>query len=52
MEFDWQRECITPDWSVTAWAEKGQVTVKHRDGIETDEFPHIKKKTEEEEVED
>jgi len=33
LEFDWAREDITPDWSVTAWAENGAVTVEHYDKI-------------------
>ena len=45
VEFDWQRECITPDWSVVAWAEKGRVLVKHRDGIKSDQMPHIERKS-------
>jgi hypothetical protein len=27
LEFDWGRECVTPDWSITAVAEKGEVKV-------------------------
>jgi len=40
VEFDWTRECVTPDWSVTAWAETGKVTVLHVDGIKTDSLPY------------
>ena len=27
LEFDWARPNITPDWSLTAYAEQGSVTV-------------------------
>ena len=23
LEFDWDRDCITPDWSLTAWGHAG-----------------------------
>jgi len=39
VEWDWARESITPDWSVTAWAEYGTVSVTHNDGWETDSLP-------------
>ena len=39
VEWDWAREDVTPDWSVTAWAELGQVSVSHNDDIETDSLP-------------
>ena len=29
IEFDWARECVTPDWSLVAWGEFGEVSVKH-----------------------
>lgn len=47
LEFDWAREGITPDWSVTAYAEKGSVSVSHSEGITSDKLPFL---TEEEPV--
>ena len=41
IEFDWERECITPDWSIVAWAEKGEVTVTHDDGLKSMELPSL-----------
>lgn len=39
LEFDWDRECVTPDWSITAWAETGTVTVTHSKGLVSDQMP-------------
>ena len=44
LEFDWDRECITPDWSITAVADKGAVKVKHSLGLKTDSLPFISKR--------
>lgn len=33
VELDFARENITPDWSLTAWAAKGAVTVRHTNGL-------------------
>ena len=41
VEWDWAREGITPDWSVTAWAEQGQVAVSHVNGTTSDTLPFI-----------
>ena len=41
IEFDWARECITPDWSVTVWAEYGEVIVMHSDGLVSDSLPTL-----------
>ena len=41
LEFDWSREHITPDWSITAWAEKGGVSVKYQDGRQSDTLPSM-----------
>ena len=43
LEFDWSRDCVTPDWSLTAWAERGALTVKHTDGIPTQRLPYIER---------
>ena len=45
LEFDWDRECITPDWSIVAVAEKGAVKVKHSQGLKTDSLPFIAKRS-------
>jgi len=44
LEFDWARDCITPDWSLTAWAEHGKVTVRHKSGLQSEALPYIEKK--------
>lgn len=41
LEFDWAREKITKDWSVTAWAAAGEIEVSHVDGITSDTLPYI-----------
>lgn len=41
LEWDWQRENITRDWSVTAWGELGEVAVAHEKELKTDSFPYI-----------
>ena len=41
VEFDWSRPNITPDWSITAWAEHGGVTVRYQDGRKSDKLPFI-----------
>ena len=46
VEFDWARECITPDWSVVAWAEKGEVTLMHSSGLKSDSLPFIERTAE------
>lgn len=33
LEFDWARDSITRDWSITVWAEDGNINVKHNSGI-------------------
>ena len=43
VEFDWAREGITPDWSVTAAGEKGDVTVIHSSGRASDTLPFIER---------
>ena len=50
VEWDWARENITPDWSLTAWAEKGDVTVKHAAGLTTDTLPFVERRAAEETV--
>ncbi len=45
LEFDWDRECITPDWSITAVAEKGPIKVTHSQGLKTDSLPYIAKRS-------
>lgn len=32
------------DWSVVAWGPKGDVAVKHAEGVPSDHFPHITRK--------
>ena len=45
VELDFSRENITPDWSLTAWAPKGAVEVRHSDGLKSQaSFPYIEKK--------
>jgi len=39
LEFDWARKDVTPDWSVTAWADVGEVRVEHLGGLQTDHLP-------------
>ena len=46
LEFDWGRKDITRDWSITAWAEKGGVSVKYSDGRQSDSLPFIEKTSE------
>jgi len=46
LEFDWSRECITPDWSLVAWAEKGEVDIIHAKGKKSDSFPYIERTAE------
>ena len=44
LEFDWDREGVTPDWSVTVQAKNGSVSVKHQNGLSSDSLPYIEKK--------
>ena len=44
VELDFARENITPDWSLTAWATNGAVTVRHTNDISTDSLPYIERK--------
>ena len=44
VEFNWEREGITKDWSVTAWGESGGVTVVHNDGLPSDSLPYTPKR--------
>ena len=46
LEFDWARKDITKDWSITAWAEKGGVSIKYSDGRKSDTLPYIEKTAE------
>ena len=41
LEFDWDRDCITPDWSLTAWGHAGKVIVQHSNGLVTDSMPTL-----------
>ena len=41
VEFDWARENVTKDWSVSAWAASGEIEVSHVDGITSDTLPYI-----------
>ena len=43
VEFNWEREGITKDWSITAWGEVGAVTVEHSDGLKSDSLPYTPK---------
>lgn len=38
LEWDWSREDVSPDWSLTAWAEKGEVAVVYT-GHDSDSLP-------------
>jgi len=44
LEFDWGRKHVTPDWSVTAWADLGDVLVEHVDGFQSDHLPYTPKR--------
>ena len=44
LEFDWDREGVTPDWSVTVQAKNGSVSVKHQNGLSSDSLPYIEKR--------
>jgi len=48
--FDWTREEIVKDWSVTAWGTKSKVEVRHADGIESQHLPHIGRQGSDEET--
>ena len=41
LEFDWSRENITPDWSITAWAELGGVSIRYEGLRVSDALPFI-----------
>ena len=41
VEFNWEREGLTHDWSVTVWGEVGGVSVTHNDGIASDSLPYV-----------
>lgn len=43
LEFDWSREDITPDWSITTWAEQGKVSILYADGRKSDALPFIER---------
>ena len=43
VEFNWDRKGITKDWSVTAWGELGEVTVKHSQNIPTKHYAYTPK---------
>ena len=43
LEFDWSRENITPDWSITVWAEFGEVSVVYSDYRESDTLPYLER---------
>ena len=43
LEFDWSRKDITRDWSITAWAEKGGVSITYSDGRASDSLPFMEK---------
>ena len=43
LEFDWSRENITPDWSITTWAEKGGASILYSDGSKSDSLPFLKR---------
>ena len=33
IELNFNRKGVTKDWSVTVWGEKGEVSVRHSEGI-------------------
>jgi hypothetical protein len=39
MLFDWTRENVTKDWSLTAWGEKGNVSVTNNANVASDHMP-------------
>ena len=41
LEWDWMRPCISPDWSLTAWAEAGALTITHMAGFVSQKLPFI-----------
>ena len=46
LEFDFSREDITPDWSITATAELGNVSILYSDGRKSDTLPFIERTAE------
>lgn len=47
VEWDWSRQDATNDWSVTAWAEYGEISVTHSEGLESDVMPFISRENDE-----
>ena len=44
VEFNWEREGITKDWTLTVWGEKGAVTVEHTNpDLTSESFPYTPK---------
>ena len=43
LEFDWSRENITPDWSITVWAPLGEVSVVYSDYRDSHTLPYIER---------
>ena len=39
VQLNWNREGVKKDWSFVAWGTKYDVTVTHKDGLETDVMP-------------
>lgn len=48
VEWDWARQDVTNDWSVTAWAEYGEITVSHHEGLQSDKLPFISRNNDDE----
>ena len=43
VEYNWNRRGITKDWSVTAWGDTGEVTVRHSKSIRSEHFAYTPK---------
>jgi hypothetical protein len=43
VELDFSDPKAIRDWSVTAWGDKGAITVRHEDGLASDKLPVIYK---------
>ena len=47
-DWNWLDPNYSNDWSVTAWGNKGPVTIKHKLGLESDKMPVAPAKMKEE----
>ena len=40
-DWNWVDANYSKDWSVTAWGSKGNVTITHKNGLNSDKLPYI-----------